>query len=78
MTLADTNLMHRRIYTVNDAPRYPIGHTVNLGGQVVVVLLACFGIAYCKWENKQRDLGKHGHRLIKDLGNEHPKFRSMS
>jgi hypothetical protein len=26
-----------------------------MGGQIVVVLLACFGIAHCKWKNKQRD-----------------------
>jgi hypothetical protein len=77
-------LMHRRIYTVHDAPRYPKGHKVNLCGQIGVCLLACFGIAYCKWENKQRDLGKRDHRLInptpakiKNLGNRHPEFRFM-
>jgi hypothetical protein len=37
---------------------------------------------YCKWENRQRDLGKRDHRLvgataaqIKDLGYRHPEFR---
>ena len=41
-----------------------------------------FGIAYCKWENKQRNLGKRDHRLnglseeqVKDLGHRHPDFR---
>ncbi|KAI5368769.1 hypothetical protein J4E82_010442 [Alternaria postmessia] len=72
------------IYTVHDAPRYPKGHKVNLCGQIGVCLLACFGIAYCKWENKQRGLGKRDHRLInptpakiKNLGNRHPEFRFM-
>ncbi|CAN9311817.1 unnamed protein product [Alternaria alternata] len=71
-------------YTSQDAPRYPTGHTINLAGQICVCLLATFGIFYCKWENKQRDLGKRDHRLvgktaaqIKDLGYRHPEFRYM-
>jgi adenylosuccinate synthase len=69
-------------YQVDEAPRYPTGHTINLVGQICVCLLACFGIVYCKWENKQRDQGKRDHRLqnataaqIKDLGYRHPEFR---
>ena len=69
-------------YTFVDAPKYPTGHTINLTGQICVLILACFGIAYCKWENKQRDAGKRDHRLnglseeqIKDLGYRHPEFR---
>ncbi|KAG9192181.1 adenylosuccinate synthase [Alternaria panax] len=75
---------HAWTYTITDAPRYPTGHTVNLAGQICVCLLATFGIFYCKWENKQRDLGKRDHRLvgktdaqIKDLGYRHPEFRYM-
>ncbi|CAN9192511.1 unnamed protein product [Alternaria alternata] len=71
-------------YTITDAPRYPTGHTINLAGQICVCLLATFGIFYCRWENKQRDLGKRDHRLagrtaaqIKDLGHRHPEFRYM-
>ncbi|KAI4633647.1 hypothetical protein J4E80_001013 [Alternaria sp. BMP 0032] len=71
-------------YTSADAPRYPIGHTINLVGQCCVCILAIFGICYCKWENKQRDMGKRDHRLvgktaaqIKDLGYRHPEFRYM-
>lgn len=71
-------------YTSQDAPKYPTGHTINLAGQICVCLLATFGIFYCKWENKQRDLGKRDHRLvgktaaqIKDLGYRHPEFRYM-
>jgi adenylosuccinate synthase len=69
-------------YRVEEAPRYPTGHTINLVGQICVCILACFGIVYCKWENKQRDQGKRDHRLqnataaqIKDLGYRHPEFR---
>lgn len=71
-------------YTRSDAPRYPTGHTINLAGQICVCLLAVFGIIYCKWENRQRDMGKRDHRLqgksdaeIKDLGYRHPEFRYM-
>jgi hypothetical protein len=68
-------------YVATDAPKYPTGHTINLAGQVCVLILAVFGIVYCKWENRQRDLGKRDHRLngtaaqIKDLGYRHPEFR---
>ncbi|EFQ88088.1 hypothetical protein PTT_16160 [Pyrenophora teres f. teres 0-1] len=71
-------------YTSKDAPKYPTGHTINLCGQICVLILACFGIAYCKWENRQRDLGKRDDRLvgktaaqIKDLGYRHPEFRDF-
>ncbi|KAL6702537.1 hypothetical protein ACN47E_001576 [Coniothyrium glycines] len=71
-------------YTSSDAPKYPTGHTINLSGQIAVLLLTLFGIAYCKWENKQRDSGKREHRLqgaseaeIRDLGYRHPEFRYM-
>jgi hypothetical protein len=80
----DIKLMHCRTYTVHDAPRYPKGHKVNLCGQIGVCVLACSGIAYYKWENKQRILGKRNHRLegrspaeIKVLGNQHPRFLFM-
>ncbi|KAF2827607.1 MFS general substrate transporter [Ophiobolus disseminans] len=68
-------------YISDDAPKYPTGHTINLCGQICVLILSCCGIAYCKWENRQRDLGKRDHRLnasaaqIKDLGYRHPEFR---
>jgi adenylosuccinate synthase len=64
-----------------DGPKYPIGHTINLCGQIGVLILSVCGIAYCKWENKQRDMGKRDHRLngteaqVKDLGYRHPEFR---
>jgi hypothetical protein len=66
-----------------EAPEgYPTGHTINLSGQVAVLALSLFGIAYCKWENRQRNLGKRDDRLsglseteIRDLGYRHPEFR---
>lgn len=72
-------------YTTKDAPKYPTGHTINLSGQLAVLVLALAGIAYCKWENRQRELGKRDHRLnglsdaqIKDLGYRHPDFRYIT
>ncbi|KAJ4339874.1 hypothetical protein N0V95_007653 [Ascochyta clinopodiicola] len=69
-------------YISDDAPKYPTGHTINLVGQCCVLILSCAGIIYCKWENKQRDLGRRDHRLsglneeqTRDLGYRHPEFR---
>ncbi|KAF1843819.1 uncharacterized protein K460DRAFT_378875 [Cucurbitaria berberidis CBS 394.84] len=71
-------------YTSKDAPKYPTGHTINLCGQICVLILACGGIAYCKWENRQRDLGKRDHRVnglseaqIRGLGYRHPEFSTQ-
>lgn len=73
-------------YISTDAPLYPTGHTINLVGQILVFLLACFGMFYCMWENKQRDAGKRDHRLDgftdddeawHTLGFRHPRFRYM-
>ncbi|KAF2176896.1 MFS general substrate transporter [Zopfia rhizophila CBS 207.26] len=72
-------------YVSREAPKYSTGHTINLSGQIAVMVLALAGIAYCKWENRQRDLGKRDHRLhgkteaqIKDLGYRHPEFRYIT
>ncbi|KAF2714077.1 MFS general substrate transporter [Pleomassaria siparia CBS 279.74] len=72
-------------YVSTDGPKYHNGHTINLAGQIAVCFLAIGGIAYCKWENKQRDQGKRDHRLnglneekIKDLGYRHPDFRYIT
>lgn len=74
-----------RTYIKQDAPKYHTGHTINLAGQIGVLVLSLAGIAYCKWENRQRDLGKRDHRLnglseaqIKDLGYRHPSFRYIT
>ncbi|KAJ4286561.1 hypothetical protein N0V88_007983 [Collariella sp. IMI 366227] len=50
-------------YVQSDAPKYHTCHTINLGGQVVVVCQAIFGIFYCMSENKARGAGKRDHRL---------------
>ncbi|KAF2752085.1 MFS general substrate transporter [Sporormia fimetaria CBS 119925] len=72
-------------YLRTDAPWYHTGHTINLTGQLCVTVLALGGIAYCKWENRQRDAGKRDHRLnglsedeIKHLGYRHPNFRYIT
>ncbi|KAH7394133.1 major facilitator superfamily domain-containing protein [Phaeosphaeria sp. MPI-PUGE-AT-0046c] len=70
-------------YVATDGPKYHTGHTINLCGQIGVLILSVCGIAYCKWENRQRDMGKRDHRLngteaeVKDLGYRHPEFRLM-
>lgn len=75
----------RWTYTFKDAPKYFTGHTINLVGQSLTVLLALFGIAYCLYENKARAAGKRDHRLeglTEDeqgrLGYRHPSFRYMT
>ena len=74
-----------RTYRAQESPKYPTGHTINLTGQIVVLFLSVGGILYCKWENRQRSLGKRDHRLnglseaeIKDLGYRHPDFRYIT
>ncbi|KAG6355183.1 hypothetical protein INS49_004264 [Diaporthe citri] len=69
-------------YVPSDGPAYRTGHTINLVGQVVVLFLSLFGIAYCAYENKLRAAGKRDHRLegrteeeINQLGYRHPEFR---
>ncbi|KAK1997140.1 major facilitator superfamily transporter [Colletotrichum falcatum] len=72
-------------YTYKDAPKYLSGHTINLCGQSLTVLLALFGILYCVYENKARAAGKRDHRLEgltteeqDQLGHQHPSFRYMT
>lgn len=71
-------------YTSSDAPAYRTGHSINLGGQIGVLVLATFGILYCTWENKARAAGKRDSRLVgldeverARLGSRHPEFRYM-
>lgn len=67
-------------YLSTDGPDYPIGHTINLVAQVIVLVLALSGIFYCLWENRLRARGGRDGRLnrlseeeIEDLG-----YRSVS
>jgi hypothetical protein len=71
-----------RTYVPKDGPKYHTGHTINLVGQICVLIMACVGIVYSKWENRQREMGKRDHRLeglnedeTRDLGYRHPDFR---
>lgn len=67
---------------MRDAPRYPIGHTINLVAQIIVLVVASVGIIYTMRENRVRQQGKRDHRLDgldeaekRDLGHKHPDFR---
>lgn len=69
-------------YVQSDAPKYYTGHTINLGGQIGVVVLTLFGIFYCAYENRARAAGKRDHRLEglseeeqEKLGSRHPRYR---
>jgi len=71
-------------YIPTDAPKYHNGHTINFVGEILVVVLAIFGIFYCMYENKARAAGKRDHRLEgldpyeqEELGSRHPAFRYM-
>ena len=72
-------------YTQSDAPKYPTGHSINLGGQIATLVLSVFGILYCMRENRLRAQGKRDHRLEglteeeqADLGYRHPDFRYIT
>lgn len=61
---------------------YTTGHSINLGAQICVTLLAISGAVYCKRENKVRDAGGRDHRVeglsekeVVELGYRHPEFR---
>ncbi|POY72429.1 hypothetical protein BMF94_4255 [Rhodotorula taiwanensis] len=63
-------------------PRYRPGNIFNLISCCCAIGLALGLTFYCKWENRQRDLGRRDHRLegkteqeIKDLGWKHPSYR---
>lgn len=58
------------------------GNIFNLISCCCAIGLALGLTFYCKWENRQRDLGRRDHRLegkteqeIKDLGWKHPSYR---
>ncbi|KAL2106130.1 hypothetical protein VUR80DRAFT_7240 [Thermomyces stellatus] len=72
-------------YTQSDAPEYPTGHSINLGGQIATLALSVFGILYCMRENRLRAAGKRDNRLEglteeqqADLGYRHPEFRYIT
>jgi sugar phosphate permease len=72
-------------YLARDGPNYPIGHSINLAAQILVLCLSLFGIWYCVSENKLRERGGRDSRLegltedeIADLGYRHPSFRYIA
>lgn len=63
-------------------PAHSQGNIFNLVSCSSAIALALALTTYCKWENRQRDLGRRDHRLegkteqeIKDLGWRHPAYR---
>lgn len=69
-------------YLPDDAPTFPIGHTINFTAQLACFVLALTGIGYCVWENRLRNRGGRDGRLeglseddIADLGYRYPEFR---
>ncbi|KAF2401068.1 MFS general substrate transporter [Trichodelitschia bisporula] len=69
-------------YIDKDKPLYPKGHAINLGAQVIVVVLSICGVLYCRWENNVRASGKRDGRLaglsveqVVQLGHHNPEFR---
>ncbi|KAF2868256.1 MFS transporter-like protein [Massariosphaeria phaeospora] len=67
------------IYLQRDAPKYTLGHSVNIGALVITFILASAQILYLRWENKKRDRGDRDGRLLEGdvsrLGHRHPLFR---
>ncbi|KAK4995105.1 hypothetical protein LTR66_005013 [Elasticomyces elasticus] len=71
-------------YISTDGPRYHKGHSINLGAQAGVAILASLGIAYIIWENRKRTRGGRDARLAnvtkderRDLGYRDPAFKYM-
>lgn len=69
-------------YLPEDGPHYRKGHSINLGAQVGVGVVAAFGVLYVKWENQIRERGGRDGRVqgkteevVGDLGYRHPSFR---
>ncbi|KEF54916.1 uncharacterized protein A1O9_09359 [Exophiala aquamarina CBS 119918] len=72
------------IYLPSDAPGYRTGHAVLLSFLLGTFCTAIILRFYCKWENRQKDLGKRDHLLVgltpleeQDLSSKHPAFRYM-
>lgn len=62
-----------------------MGHSINLGSQAILILLAAGCTIYCYSENRIRDAGKRDKRLDglgnneeANLGYRHPGYRYMT
>lgn len=66
-------------YLTQDAPKYTVGHAINLGAIGLGLIVTSVTIAYIRWENAARASGKRDHRLREgnpaELGYRHPEFR---
>lgn len=69
-------------YLPQGAPHYKTGHSINLGAQVCIGVIAALGVLYAKWENRMRERGARDGRVqgkseevVRDLGYRHPSFR---
>jgi len=69
-------------YLPEDSPYYKTGHSINLGAQVSVGIVAALGVLYVRWENRMRERGARDDRVqgeseevVRDLGYRHPSFR---
>lgn len=69
------------VFPEKDSPQYVPGISTCIAFQVVGVATAIAMMLACRWENRQRDLGKRDHRRdlpedeVKMLGERHPDFR---
>lgn len=72
------------MFLPRDGPAYRTGHAILVsflcGSWASAVVLW----AYCRWENRQRDMGKRDHRLQGltreqelELSSRHPAFRYL-
>ncbi|KAJ7179140.1 MFS transporter [Mycena filopes] len=75
------------IYTADQAPLYHRAHSIVLGFLILAWILIAVNVCYCRWENKQRDMGRRQANITayEDLwnsgktrapiGDRHPDFR---
>lgn len=69
------------VFPSSDGPAYVPGISVCIGFQVMGILAAVNMWICCRWENKQRDLGKRDYlrelpqEEVDKLGEKHPDFR---
>ncbi|KAL8293340.1 hypothetical protein RQP46_000041 [Phenoliferia psychrophenolica] len=73
------------VFIAAQAPTYYTGKAVTMTLLSFSFAMTIVHYYYCKWENKQRDLGRRDHRLVglteeeaSVLGNLHPSFRLVT
>jgi MFS family permease len=74
-------------YTSDQKPKYIRGHTISLAFMCLAWILVAANVAYCKWENRARRLGRREGNIEKyrelyesgktraPIGDRHPDFR---